>query len=79
MVEPNPNNLFVIYQCIDTGEVYTWGWKECVPSAKVPRDLTTGGSSQKDVIGKQSGSLTEQGKFLKYRASRKLKLGFFIV
>ncbi|KAJ0087670.1 hypothetical protein Patl1_31809 [Pistacia atlantica] len=46
----------------DTGEVYTWGWKECVPSAKVARDLTTGGSSQKDVMGKQSGSLTEQGK-----------------
>ncbi|XP_031275155.1 ultraviolet-B receptor UVR8-like isoform X3 [Pistacia vera] len=44
----------------DTGEVYTWGWKECVPSAKVARDLTTGGSSQKDVMGKQSGSLTEQ-------------------
>ncbi|XP_044494027.1 ultraviolet-B receptor UVR8-like isoform X2 [Mangifera indica] len=44
----------------DSGEVYTWGWKECVPLAKVPLDLTTGGNSQKDVIGKQSGPLTEQ-------------------
>ncbi|XP_044473732.1 alsin-like [Mangifera indica] len=44
----------------DMGEVYTWGWKECVPSARVPLFLTTGGISQKDVIGKQSGSLTGQ-------------------
>lgn len=79
MIELNPNNLFVISQCTDSGEVYTWGWKECVPLAKVPLDLTTGGNSQKDVIGKQSGPLTEQGVFLKYNSSRKLKLGIFIV
>ncbi|XP_021888390.1 ultraviolet-B receptor UVR8-like isoform X3 [Carica papaya] len=42
----------------ETGEVYTWGWKECVPSGKLSRDLVIG-SFQKDTSGKQSG-LTEQ-------------------
>ncbi|XP_022744996.1 ultraviolet-B receptor UVR8-like isoform X3 [Durio zibethinus] len=44
----------------DSGEVYTWGWKECVPSGKVTRDLITGGSFQKDVVGKQSTFQPEQ-------------------
>ncbi|XVF55211.1 hypothetical protein PTKIN_Ptkin06aG0018500 [Pterospermum kingtungense] len=41
----------------DKGEVYTWGWKECVPSGKVTLDLITGGGFQKDIAGKQG---TEQ-------------------
>ncbi|XVE61938.1 hypothetical protein DITRI_Ditri06bG0078600 [Diplodiscus trichospermus] len=45
---------------IDKGEVYTWGWKECVPSVKVTRDLITGGSFHKDIIGKHSTFQTEQ-------------------
>ncbi|OMO97266.1 Regulator of chromosome condensation, RCC1 [Corchorus olitorius] len=44
----------------DTGEVYTWGWKECVPSGKITRDLVTGGSFQKDTVGRQSALQTEQ-------------------
>ncbi|XAR68915.1 hypothetical protein NMG60_11000329 [Bertholletia excelsa] len=46
----------------ETGEVYTWGWKECVPSGKVVRDLTAGagGSFEKETSGKQSSILTEQ-------------------
>ncbi|GKV10040.1 hypothetical protein SLEP1_g21463 [Rubroshorea leprosula] len=44
----------------DTGEVYTWGWKECVPSGKVTRDLVSGGSFQKDIAGKPNTLPTEQ-------------------
>ncbi|XP_022767592.1 ultraviolet-B receptor UVR8-like isoform X2 [Durio zibethinus] len=44
----------------DTGEVYTWGWKECVPLVKVTHDLITGGSFQKDIVGKQSTFQSEQ-------------------
>ncbi|WJX76445.1 hypothetical protein P8452_59864 [Trifolium repens] len=45
----------------DDGDVYLWGWKECVPSGKVFTDLITVGSLQKDVAGKQSSSVAEQG------------------
>ncbi|KAK0584840.1 hypothetical protein LWI29_019532 [Acer saccharum] len=44
----------------DTAEVYAWGWKECVPSGKIGRDLVTGASLPKDTVGKQSALLTEQ-------------------
>ncbi|PNX98386.1 ultraviolet-B receptor UVR8-like protein, partial [Trifolium pratense] len=47
--------------CADDGDVYSWGWKECVPSGKVFTDLITVGSLQKDVAGKQSSSVAEQG------------------
>ncbi|KAH7672795.1 Regulator of chromosome condensation 1/beta-lactamase-inhibitor protein II [Dioscorea alata] len=30
------------------GDVYTWGWKECVPSGRVIVDQTTGGAVEKD-------------------------------
>ncbi|KAJ6830814.1 ultraviolet-B receptor UVR8-like [Iris pallida] len=30
------------------GEVYTWGWKECVPSGKVVGDQSMGGNLEKD-------------------------------
>ncbi|XP_011085016.1 ultraviolet-B receptor UVR8 isoform X1 [Sesamum indicum] len=42
------------------GEVYTWGWKECVPSGKVFGDPSTGASTEKDALEKQSLLLTEQ-------------------
>lgn len=45
----------------EDGDVYLWGWKECVPSGKVFTDLITVGSLQKDVAGKQSSSVAEQG------------------
>lgn len=34
--------------CVEAGEAFTWGWKECIPS--------------KDVGGKQQSGLSEQGK-----------------
>nr|POF12377.1 hypothetical protein CFP56_52669 [Quercus suber] len=44
----------------EMGEVYTWGWKECVPSEKIVRDLVAGGIFQTDstdqVSGKAQGS-----------------------
>ena len=52
------------------GEVYTWGWKECVPSGKVTRDLITGGSFQKDIVGKQSTFQTEQGDLIEAHTSQ---------
>lgn len=47
----------------ESGEVYTWGWKECVPSGKVFVDRTLGGCYEKDVFERQSSFLTEQGTF----------------
>ncbi|XP_021290020.1 ultraviolet-B receptor UVR8-like [Herrania umbratica] len=44
----------------DKGEGYTWGWKECVPSGKITCDLVTGGSFEKDIVGKQTTLQTEQ-------------------
>ncbi|KAF7816395.1 ultraviolet-B receptor UVR8 isoform X1 [Senna tora] len=45
----------------DSGEVYTWGWKECIPSGKVFGESSSGVSLEKDVPEKQSSFLTEQG------------------
>ncbi|CAK7342808.1 unnamed protein product [Dovyalis caffra] len=45
----------------ETGEVYTWGWKECVPLGKFPRDGATWGAFQKDNATKQNVLLSEQG------------------
>ncbi|KAG2730363.1 hypothetical protein I3760_01G288800 [Carya illinoinensis] len=44
----------------ESGEVYTWGWKECVPSGKVFVDPTLGGCYEKDAFERQSSFLTEQ-------------------
>lgn len=44
----------------DRGEVYTWGWKECVPSGKVIGDSQTGGSLEKDASERQSSLYGEQ-------------------
>ncbi|XXG86436.1 hypothetical protein AAC387_Pa11g1333 [Persea americana] len=43
-----------------SGEVYTWGWNECVPSGKIIGDQSAGGSLQKDLLDKQSGLTSEQ-------------------
>ncbi|GMN60119.1 hypothetical protein TIFTF001_029206 [Ficus carica] len=45
---------------IEKGEAYTWGWRECIPSAKVICDLTKIGCFQKD-LGKYSSIPAEQG------------------
>ncbi|KAL7248388.1 hypothetical protein ACSBR2_003164 [Camellia fascicularis] len=44
----------------ETGEVYTWGWEECVPSGKIVCDFSSGGSFEKEPFGKQSSILSEQ-------------------
>lgn len=43
------------------GEVYTWGWKECIPSGRVFGEPSTG--LEKDVSGRHSQSSIEQGMF----------------
>ncbi|XP_057863040.1 ultraviolet-B receptor UVR8 isoform X6 [Cryptomeria japonica] len=47
----------------DRGEVYTWGWKECVPTGKTTADqvLTGAPSTEKDMLGSQVESSTDQG------------------
>ncbi|XP_071734504.1 ultraviolet-B receptor UVR8-like isoform X2 [Rutidosis leptorrhynchoides] len=42
------------------GEVYTWGWKECVPSGKFVGDPNTAQSQDKDVYERQNPFLSEQ-------------------
>ncbi|XP_040987744.1 ultraviolet-B receptor UVR8-like isoform X4 [Juglans microcarpa x Juglans regia] len=44
----------------ESGEVYTWGWKECVPSGRVFVDPTLGGCYERDALERQSSFLTEQ-------------------
>ncbi|URE03685.1 E3 ubiquitin-protein ligase [Musa troglodytarum] len=41
------------------GEVYTWGWKECVPTGRITRDQSfSGGTSEKEE--RHSGLLSDQ-------------------
>ncbi|KAA8518942.1 hypothetical protein F0562_016284 [Nyssa sinensis] len=44
----------------DTGEVYTWGWKECIPSGKAVHDFVDGRSFGEDDSVEQSSLLTKQ-------------------
>ncbi|KAM5556509.1 hypothetical protein ABKV19_024075 [Rosa sericea] len=44
----------------DIGGVYTWGWKECVPSGKVIAEPSTSANFEKDVLERQSSFLTDQ-------------------
>ncbi|TQE08237.1 hypothetical protein C1H46_006204 [Malus baccata] len=44
----------------ETGEVYTWGWKECVPSGNLIGDLGMVERLQKDTTGNQSSLPAEQ-------------------
>ena len=41
--------------------MYTWGWKECVPSGKVLGDPSLGLGIEKDVTERQSSFSLEQG------------------
>ncbi|KAF7825627.1 ultraviolet-B receptor UVR8-like [Senna tora] len=45
----------------EKGEVYAWGWKECVPSGKIISDFLIGRSLQKDAAVKPNSVVTEQG------------------
>ncbi|KAJ6322720.1 hypothetical protein OIU77_012543 [Salix suchowensis] len=45
----------------DNGEVYTWGWKECIPSGKVFSHLSGAGGLEKDVFERKNLFFTEQG------------------
>ncbi|XP_038678924.1 ultraviolet-B receptor UVR8-like isoform X2 [Tripterygium wilfordii] len=43
----------------DSGEVYTWGWKECIPSGKVIGDTLTVATLEKETFERQNVFLTE--------------------
>lgn len=47
-----------------SGEVYTWGWKECVPSGKIIGDPSPGSNIDKEPTEKQSLTMAEQGNAL---------------
>lgn len=62
---------YLFYNCLMikwlnavSGEVYTWGWKECVPSGKVIGDPSPGSNMDKEPMEKQSLTLSEQGNAL---------------
>ncbi|KAG6488854.1 hypothetical protein ZIOFF_050108 [Zingiber officinale] len=40
------------------GDVYTWGWKECVPTGRITRDQPSGGTSEKEE--RHGGFLSDQ-------------------
>ncbi|CAI0443332.1 unnamed protein product [Linum tenue] len=44
----------------DVGEVYTWGWKECIPSGKVFGDPSASRSSENDVPERPGPSALDQ-------------------
>ncbi|KAF5204769.1 Ultraviolet-b receptor uvr8 [Thalictrum thalictroides] len=47
----------------DGGDVYTWGWKECVPTGKVVggHSAEGGSGSENDTLERHNSLLTEQG------------------
>ncbi|KAK4342867.1 hypothetical protein RND71_038683 [Anisodus tanguticus] len=51
-------NFCDIYISGEKNDVYTWGWKECVPSSKVVANFAARGSVE---VRKESSVLTEQG------------------
>lgn len=51
------------FSLAEHGAVYTWGWKECIPSGRVFGEPSTGVSLEKDVPGRHSQVSTEQGMF----------------
>lgn len=55
----------------DRGEVYTWGWKECVPTSKVTTEQTATGtlSSEKDSLDSPAELPKDQGARNKTAAS----------
>lgn len=55
--------IYFCFSFAEHGEVYTWGWKECIPSGKVFGESSTGVSLEKDVPGRHTPLFTEQGMF----------------
>lgn len=53
--------IIYLYFCTEKNDVYTWGWKECVPSSKLVANFAAGGSVEGDSFRKESSVLTEQG------------------
>lgn len=54
--------IIYLYFCTEKNDVYTWGWKECVPSSKLVANFAAGGSVEGgDAFRKESSVLTEQG------------------
>ncbi|XP_019250464.1 PREDICTED: ultraviolet-B receptor UVR8-like isoform X5 [Nicotiana attenuata] len=49
-----------IVSVTEKNDVYTWGWKECVPSSKLVANFAAGGSVEGDAFRKESSVLTEQ-------------------
>ncbi|KAL8161073.1 hypothetical protein V2J09_012562 [Rumex salicifolius] len=45
----------------DAREVYTWGWKECIPSGKVFGEPSSGGSLEKDAVSPHSQGSKDDG------------------
>ncbi|XP_057801326.1 ultraviolet-B receptor UVR8-like isoform X1 [Salvia miltiorrhiza] len=45
----------------DKGEVYTWGWKECVPSIKITCTWNTLKNSDDQTVTRQNSTVTDQG------------------
>jgi hypothetical protein len=43
----------------DEGDVYTWGWKECVPTGRVVTDHSSAGTLVNDE--RQNAMATDQG------------------
>ncbi|XP_048439582.1 ultraviolet-B receptor UVR8-like isoform X5 [Pyrus x bretschneideri] len=54
----------------ETGEVYTWGWKECVPSGNLIGDLGMVERLQKDTTGNQSSLPAEKVSHLDSKRAR---------
>ncbi|XP_027070596.1 uncharacterized protein [Coffea arabica] len=44
----------------DNCDVYTWGWKECVPSGMITRNFSAGESDEDDAFEKQISVASEQ-------------------
>jgi hypothetical protein len=54
--------VYCSYNCFagtDEGDVYTWGWKECVPTGRVIGDQSSVGTMEKDE--RQMAMATDQG------------------
>lgn len=56
------HNCGLVLNCFagtDQGDVYTWGWKECVPTGRVIGDQVSVGTMEKDE--RQMAMATDQG------------------
>ncbi|CAN1746824.1 Ultraviolet-B receptor UVR8 [Linum perenne] len=53
-------HLLLSVQSTDIGEVYTWGWKECIPSGKTLGEPSTPKSSEIDASERHGSFVLEQ-------------------